>query len=555
MKLRSFQNLLAAIAGGLLVLGTVGFIWVLAQSPLGLLKGSAQAEPTAAAFVSKQAPVMASLLVNPDRLQTLWQMVAKPGDRAAVRREFEQFKQGILGSSELSYPRDVQPWLGDEITAAITSLDFDRDPTNGKQPGYLLALKTKDTERSREFLQLFWQKRAIAGSELEFDAYQGSKIIYGKVTNQENSAPLTIASAVVGKRYVLFANSPKVLRDAINNVQTEESSLVSSPDYQQAIAALDRGRIGVAFVNVPELAALNGQEFTGEKTQVAIALGLDRKGAIAETAILGNAAETQIVKQTTLVEALNYLPAASPIVASGQDLNQLWTGVSQSTAQYGRIASVLTQPIETLQQRWQIDLPKDVFQWVKGEYALGLLPRETSKDSTKESTSDWVFIADKSTDPDAEAAIAHLDDLAKSQGISTGTLQIGDHSVSVWTRLATANSAKIDAEVVGAHTTIGKYEIFTTSIPAMNAVLNAKKDSLANSKTLAQAIAPLQKPNTGYLYIDWDKAHPILENRLPLLRVLELGGQPFFEHLRSLTISNYGSQSGVQRGGVFIQLS
>lgn len=288
---------------------------------------------------------------------------------------------------------------------------------------------------------------------------------------------------------------------------------------------------------------------------MAIALGLDRKGAIAETAILGNASQTQIVKQTKPVEALNYLPAVSPIAASGQDLNQLWTGVSQSTAQYGRLASVLTQPIETVQQRWQIDLPKDVFQWVKGEYALGLLPRETSKDSTKESTSDWIFIADKSTDPDAEAAIAHLDDLAKSQGISTGTLQIGDHSVSVWTRLATANSAKIDAEVVGAHTTIGKYEVFTTSIPAMNAVLNAKKDSLANSKTLAQAIAPLQKPNTGYLYIDWDKAHPILENRLPLLRVLELGGQPFFEHLRSLTISNYGTQAGVRRGAVFVQLS
>jgi hypothetical protein len=552
MKLRSFQNLLAAIAGGLLVLGTVGLIWILAQSPLGLLKGSAQAEPTAAVFVPKQAPVMASLLVNPDRLQTLWQLVAKPGDRAAARKEFDQFKQGILGSSELDYGRDVQPWLGDEITAAITALDFDRDPTNGQQPGYLLALQTKDTERSREFLQLFWQKRAIAGSELAFDAYQGTKIIYGKVANQENSAPLTLASAVVGKRYVLFANSPKVLRDAINNVQTEELSLVNSEDYQHAIAALDRGRIGVVFLNVPELAALNGQEFTGEKTQVAIALGLDRQGAIAETAILGgNALATQITKQENPVEALNYVPAVSSIVASGQDLNQLWTGISESATQYGRIASVLTQPIETVQQRWSLDLPKEIFQWVKGDYALGLLPR----DPGKETTSDWVFVADKSTDPNAEAAIAHLDELAKSQEISTGTLKLGGQPISVWTRLATANSAKVDAEVIGAHTSIGKYEIFTTSIPAMNAVLNAKKDTLANSKTLAQAIAPLQKPNNGYLYIDWDTAQPILESRLPLLKVLELAGQPFFEHLRSLTISNYGNPSGIQRGGVFIQLS
>ncbi|MER3476646.1 MAG: hypothetical protein C4287_08970 [Leptolyngbya sp. ERB_1_2] len=128
--------------------------------------------------------------------------------------------------------------------------------------------------------------------------------------------------------------------------------------------------------------------------------------------------------------------------------------------------------------------------------------------------------------------------------------------MTVWTRLDSADAAKkIDAEVVGVHTTIGKYEIFTTSMTAMNTVLKADKNVLANSKAFDQAIAPLEKENTGYLYLDWETAQPILEEQFPVLKVAQLVGGPIFEHLRSLTISNYGNQAGVQRGGAFVRLS
>ncbi|MBD1854158.1 MULTISPECIES: DUF3352 domain-containing protein [Leptolyngbya] len=534
MKFRSFQNLVFAIAGVLLVIGVVSFVWIFAQSPLGLFQGSRCIQPTAAMFVPKQAPVLASLLVNPDQLETLRQLSAKPGDRAATRAEFEQFKQGVLGSSELNYKRDVQPWLGNEVTAAITTLDIDRDETNGKEAGYLLALATKDTERSREFLQLFWQKRAIAGTELVFDAYQGTKIIYGKIESE--SVPITVASAVVGRQYVLFANSPKVLRDAINNVQAAELNLENSSQYQAAIAALDRGRIGVVFANLPELAKLNGKEPPTAST-AAISLSLDRKGLVAETAIVRDGETSKLSDKA--VGALNYIPAIASISASGINLNQLWSGLSSESS----LAKLVNSPIDTLGQRWNLNLPKDIFSWVTGEYALALIP-----------DSDWVFVAEKTEG--AESAIAHLDELAKAQRISTGTIDVGNQSVSVWTKFSSgAATKKIEADVVGVHTTIGKYEIFATSIDAMNAVLTAQNNTLANSQEFTNAIAGLQKTNTGYLYIDWDAAQPILEKQLPILKIAELAGGSIFEHLKSLTISNYGNRSGIQRGGVFVQLS
>ncbi|MCY7322811.1 MAG: DUF3352 domain-containing protein, partial [Phormidesmis sp. CAN_BIN36] len=142
------------------------------------------------------------------------------------------------------------------------------------------------------------------------------------------------------------------------------------------------------------------------------------------------------------------------------------------------------------------------------------------------------------------------------------SLQLSDQTIHVWTRLSTAKDSEkrsqkvldVQAEVAGVHATVGNYEIFTASVEAMSEELKAARNPISKSKTFKQAIAPLATPNNGYLYLDWETARPLLESRFPILKVLELTGQPFFEHLRSFTLSSYGSQSGVQRGGAFIKL-
>ncbi|NEP13825.1 MAG: hypothetical protein F6K14_27210, partial [Symploca sp. SIO2C1] len=39
-----------------------------------------------------------------------------------------------------------------------------------------------------------------------------------------------------------------------------------------------------------------------------------------------------------------------------------------------------------------------------------------------------------------------------------------------------------------------------------------------------------------------------------MVRVLELVGKPLFEHLRSLSLSSYGIDNGIQRSKVFLRL-
>ena len=275
MKLRWFFYILAAGATVLLSIAVAGFFWLTSQSPLNLLREGAAANPTAAMFIPRQAPAMASLLVNPDRLEAFRQLVARPVNRRQSRAELNQIKDSLLANSDLKYQRDIQPWLGDEITLAVTSLDFDHNPENAAQPGYLLVVTTKNGERAREFLQLFYSKQAATSTEdLVFEKYKGVNLIYRRPLTSPTSTigrsqplpiPETLTSAVVGDRFVLFANHPKVLRDAINNVQAGNLNLQDDPEYQQMLQSITeseptnsqplRYRIGLSFVNVPALAA------------------------------------------------------------------------------------------------------------------------------------------------------------------------------------------------------------------------------------------------------------------------------------------------------------
>lgn len=537
MKLRSFFYALAAVAIALLLIAAGGFYWLTAQSPLTLLRGGTAA-PSAAIFVSKQAPVVLSLLANPDRLEGFRLLAAAPAERRRSHSELRQIKESWLAGTGLEYRRDIQPWLGEEITLAVTSWDFDRDKLNSQQPGYLLVATTKNAQRSQEFLELFWQQQALAGADLAFDSYQGVKLI----------SSASVATAAVGDRYILFANHPKVLREAINNVQATDLNLTNEGAYQAAWQNLAQPKIGLAYLN---LAALSGNT---QPKSLGISLSLNSQGLLAETAAITGNGESVTPSLNQPVGALDYLPASSGLAIAGSNLSQFWTEFSGTLAGNNALAQLIAESITTWESQLGIQLSQDIFSWVEGEYALALLPRTDGK------AADWVFVAEKSAA--AETGIAHLDAIAKQQGFSIGNLPLGEKEIIGWTKLKTASTTikknqppfELNAQIQGVRADVGKYEIFATSVAAINQALQAPNNSLADSGEFQQAIAPLSRPNNGYVYLNWPASQATLDRQFPVLSIIELAGKPLFTNLRGLTVSSYGKEAGVQKAAVFFHL-
>ena len=566
---RSFIGFIVAGAIALLLIAIAGFYWFFAKNPANLTASTGQ--PSATIFVSKLSPVMVSLLTNPNRLQAL-----------EGEGELSKLKTSLFAKSGIDYKEDVQPWLGDEITLAITTLDIDRDLENGQQPGYLLALATKQPEKSREFVELLFSKRALAGANLAVEQYKGVKLIYDnqevsteeKISNrstERSRSPKSqiqnyLAGAAVGEDFVLFANDPKVLRDAINNVQAPDLNLTSSLEYQKATKQLPKGGLAVAFLNLPIVAKWQGLELPQSYDSEIISLALNPKGLLAETSFLTS---SEIVSPSSPlskpVGALKYVPASAGLAISGSnlsnlgnsDLAKLWR---QATATiYGSeedVVSRFAKPLADVQKNWGINLPEDIFSWVQGEYAIALLPAK------EQTIPNWIFVVEKSES--VEKGVARLDAIASSNGLSINLLTLPQQKISAWTELTTATkksnvkegtSFSIETKVRGLHTTLGNYEIFTSDLETMDEILTAKDNSLIDNPKFQDSIAAIHQPNQGYIYLDWTKSQNLLERQVPILKLVEVLGKPFFDNLRSLTVSSYGNDTGALKSGVFFQFN
>ncbi|MBE9214995.1 DUF3352 domain-containing protein [Plectonema cf. radiosum LEGE 06105] len=511
----------------------------LSQNSLNLLS-----QPSATVFVSKQAPIMVSMLVNPNRFDALDGEI-----------KLSKLKTNLFANTGLDYQKDVQPWLGNQVTLAVTTDDIDRDLANGKQPGYLIALTTKDATQSREFIELLFSKRVLAGTSLVVEQYKGVKLIGDTPETGEIKKPL--AATVVGDNFVLFANDAKILREAVNNLQAPGLSLASLDKYQQAIKQLGNKTQAVTFLNLPAVAKWQGLNLSSPLTynNQLISLATKSPGLLAETSLLADSPIPSAEELSEKIAALSYIPPTSGLVIAGKDLSNLdnsnvglfWQQTySVISGDSGKnAASQITQPLNNLQKSWGINLKKDIFSWVKGEYAIALLP------NTENKTLEWVFVTEKSSTTPSD--ISHLDEIAVQNGLTVSQINLNEQKIYAWTQLTTtgnkASNFSIQAKVLGAHTSKDNYEIFTSSIELMDEVLNNKENFFNDNHNFQKSIAAIPQPNQGYIFIDWTKSQNFIENQLPILKLVEIIGKPFFDKLQSLTISSYDSNSNLLKAG------
>ncbi|MDC0834759.1 hypothetical protein AY599_16655 [Leptolyngbya valderiana BDU 20041] len=576
MKTRAFSPFSISILAVLVLTVVWSVYWFGFQSSLTLLRGAPISEPVAAMFVPKDAPLVMSLFANPQKLQNLRQLRTPLRKRGKARAEFDRLKRSLLADTDLNYERDIKPWLGNEITLAVTTPDLDRDPKNGTQPGYLLALEVKDAEQSREFLDLFWQNKAVSGRDLQFEQYKGVKLIYSTKIQPPSRDGLQLkdfnpfakssagewSSAVVGDRFVLFANAPEVLRKAINDVQVDDLNLNGSPTYRKALDRMSDRRIGLILGDVPQLAAWLGGESVRPDSQLpdtlAVGLTLSRKGLVADTVWASESDESTVTPQLDRpVAALNYIPENSALVIAGRDLDTRWNRLSNALSGDDLFSRLVSQPLSELESRWGISLPEDIFSWVEGEYALALLPGVDLHET------DWLFVAEDSDA--ADASMQKLDDAALEKGYSVGPFTLKDqHRILAWTRLVTKEGEtaegnlrlRLEADVMGVRGQIDNYRILASSIEAIDRAVSApRRFSLLSDKGFSKKLGIFPTPNDGYLYLNWENGKQPIKERIPFLKVLELAGKPALEHIRSLTTSTYGSENGVRRAEVLFEFS
>jgi hypothetical protein len=147
-----------------------------------------------------------------------------------------------------------------------------------------------------------------------------------------------------------------------------------------------------------------------------------------------------------------------------------------------------------------IDLDKDIFGWMNGEFAFGAVPSNQGVLANVGFGGALVF--DTSDRKTAEATLTKLDTLAKTQQINVANRNIAGKDVTEW---------QIPRQgALLAHGWLDQDTVFVAlGGPVADAISDHKNQSLNNSDAFKAVTGSLHKPNGGYFYLDMDRTKTV----------------------------------------------
>ena len=425
MKARPFLAAVLAVAMALLGLGSAGW-WALWQRGPLALQHQPLHVPLAARFVPRTAPLSVHWLLDPDQPAAYARAVAPPRLRREAAGAADRLRDGAFAAAGLDYSTELASWLGPESSFALLT------PAAAEQPpGWVLALRSRDSEGARRFLQRFWQSRSLAGTDLQITSYRGMGLISGRgALLGQPSQPL--ATALINDDLVLIASGRGVLEQALDVSQIDELNQASSQSLQQAVARLEHG-VALLTARPQAMERWLGLPPSAQDTSAALEL------------VAALAPQQAGLQLEALAQLRNPLP---PLPAPADDLLQQLQSPAASLV-------LLTQPADLLEtdgDGWAPVLQPLLSRAL--EQASGALPLLVAAADHGSllwaSSADGWLLGTRPDQPPLEAVDAAL----AAQGYSGAALQSRGLDLQAWTRLESrpvkGNPDQLQATLAGA---------------------------------------------------------------------------------------------------------
>jgi hypothetical protein len=514
MKARPFLAALLAAALALLTLGGVAWWLLLQRSPLSLQQ-QRLVLPVAARFVPRTAPLSLHWLVGPDQPAAYARAVAPPRQRRQAAAAADRLRDGAFAAAGLDYATELAPWLGGQSSLALLT------PLGEEgEPGWVLALRSRDNEGARRFLQRFWQTRSLAGTDLQITSYRGMGLISGRgaLIGQD---PRPLATALINDDLVLIASGRGALEQALDVSQIDELNQAASPQLQQAIAQLGQG-----------IALLTARPQAMEQW-----LGLPAGAAGADSPLTELVASLVPSGRGLMLDAVLQLNAPMPqnALSGGEELlRQLHTPATS---------------LALIQNPAQLLAPSgDPWQAIAGPLLAQALGREQGPLPTLVAAADpgpllWAqqregwLLGTRANTPDP----LELQSALESQGFSTSPLQSKGHTLLAWTQLQSkpvkGNPDQLQARLAGARAADAGLAWWGQGLTVLDQQQEGRQGPQARQRQLEQLDTP-QAPVQWAM--DAATARGLLERWQPWRLLTTLSSSPLSATVEGAALSLQG---------------
>ncbi len=348
-----------AIAAALLTTaaaGAGGYYYLQTKDPGDRPEQLAQAVP-------EQAYAVGYIATDPK----VWNKLDRFGNpltKQVIDRSIQQIQKETVGNIDLA--KDVQPWLGNVMIASFAS----EKPTD--KPTVLVVSKVKDKLSAFNFLNKLKSKNPATESE-----YKGAKI--WSATGKD---PFHVAYSddwLVGSAdRATVEKSIDTLKGAASFSQKNGNQFFASGrlnlpnpiasvyiDFPRMAAAVNKGNNKLDSTQITKL--VKAQSFVA-------GMGIDDQGLRAKALTQMN--DNSFKLPATNGKVLANFPADSLLVLNGSGIKNIWDETVKQSASEPKTMAAIEDLRKSFRAQTQLDLDKDVFGWMGGEYAIGIFPQK-----------------------------------------------------------------------------------------------------------------------------------------------------------------------------------
>ncbi|MGB7311651.1 MAG: DUF3352 domain-containing protein [Nodosilinea sp.] len=467
------------------------------------------------------ADVLMVVALSSDEAQ--WRRLRQFGTES-TQAQFDQllveWRDRLLADQNLNFARDIQPWVGPEITLAVLP---DASPPNDLPPSLpapelalssnvVVVVPIADANRAQNDL----------GDRLG-QAEQAEEAPYRGVTLQqlESQAEAPLYAAVLSAETVVLSPQLPLLKRAIDAYRGGES-LVDRPGVGKAFEQITETRpLARFYVDVPALAETVAEAaeppiapsrlraFQAPRGLVGVVSVKNRGVALQGVSWLEPGAQT-FATGNQADQMPQRLPTDTLLAISGGDFQQFWEDF-QAGEQFSALLPLQADEVALgLQSATGLSLEENLLPWMAGEFAVGVLsPPPGSGDDPPLPNPALVLMVKASDREAATATFEQLDAVMESRyRFAVDTVDMGGVPVTRWT-------APFDSLVMAHGWLEGDIAFFTVGQGVADLVAPSPGRRLAENNFFQATTGEAPRPNNGHFFANLE-ALSAAENNLLL---------------------------------------
>jgi hypothetical protein len=325
-----------------------------------------------------------SLSTDPQQWQTV-RSFGTPESQAQVDQLLARWRDRWLDTHSLDFSRDLQPWIGPEMTLAILPPAEATDNTNGSLP----PVPHETEHRMVAILPIAdpLQAQRLLGDRIDHaeatETYQGVAL---QTLTPENGQ--TYGAAVFDNRFVAIASDLDQLKQLVDAGQRNRA-MANLTSYQDAIRQTSAEQPFLrAYLNLPALQAQGADSPLPSWAALQYNQGLaatitpESQGLRVQTLIWRSTDQANPTISNEKTDIARLLPAETLLMISGSNLRNVWQQYDRQAADSPPSRPNAGPPSllnpttirQGLQSSLGLDIDQDLMAWMTGEFALGVIP-------------------------------------------------------------------------------------------------------------------------------------------------------------------------------------